>query len=123
MTSFFDRLPALSKDKLQKLIDSPSKAALEDAVHDDHILSALQTYLTFKHNARTGELGLMGQFWISYSDEIWLCPIADLEGCLKLGLISPPITTKFSWAIIFLKIWILRVNKMNRTDPHQGGAW
>ena len=73
MTSFFDKLPPLSKDKLQKLIDSPSKAVLEDALHDEHILSALQTYLTFKHNARTGELGITGQFWISYSDEIWLC--------------------------------------------------
>ena len=39
---------------------------------DEHIASFIKTYLTFREDARSGQLGKTAILWMSYADHIWL---------------------------------------------------
>ena len=73
ISSFFDNLPSTSREKLDKLVESPSQSILEEVLNDAVILQYLQSYLSFKEKARNGNKGKTAQYWMSYVDQVWLC--------------------------------------------------
>ena len=57
---------------VKKLAESPGHDNLIELFGDGDFVQLYQKYLEFKDNVRQGHLGKTAQFWIDYTDKVWL---------------------------------------------------
>ena len=70
----FASLPDEIKDKINNLIQCPSKYMMEEVMSAKGYIAYIRKYFGFKQKVRDGELGKTAQFWMPYKDHIWLVP-------------------------------------------------
>ena len=65
-------MPEISRAKIHDLLENPCEEFLDNALHDEEIVSYLMDFHKFVSSVRNGALGKTVQLWISYTDHIWL---------------------------------------------------
>lgn len=71
-TNLLDCMHEGSVEKFDRLRETRDKDTLDTLLKDEVFLTFLEDYTNFRCGGSTGALGKTAQFWLSYTDHVWL---------------------------------------------------